>query len=50
LLEAIARDALGDSRAAATAVERALDLAEQCCTRRRTYWSGTPGTAPRTPH
>ena len=28
LLEAIARDALGDSRAAATAVERALDLAE----------------------
>src|SRR5262249_42304819 len=28
LLEAIARDALGDSRAAASAVERALDLAE----------------------
>jgi LuxR family maltose regulon positive regulatory protein len=28
LLEAIARDALGDSRAAATALERALDLAE----------------------
>jgi LuxR family maltose regulon positive regulatory protein len=28
LLDAIARDALGDSRAAATAVERALDLAE----------------------
>jgi LuxR family transcriptional regulator, maltose regulon positive regulatory protein len=28
LLEAIARDALGDSRAAASALERALDLAE----------------------
>jgi LuxR family maltose regulon positive regulatory protein len=28
LLEAIARDALGDSRAAASAIERALDLAE----------------------
>src|SRR5262245_55732891 len=28
LLEALARDALGDSRAAASAVERALDLAE----------------------
>jgi LuxR family maltose regulon positive regulatory protein len=28
LLEAIARDALGDSRAAATAIERALELAE----------------------
>src|SRR5262249_45730337 len=28
LLEAIARDVLGDSRAAASAVERALDLAE----------------------
>ena len=28
MLEAIARDALGDSRAAACAVERALDLAE----------------------
>ena len=56
LLEAIARDALGDQGAAERALERALDVAEpdgvltcSCCTRCRACWSATPGTAPPTP-
>jgi LuxR family maltose regulon positive regulatory protein len=49
LLEASARDALGDQGAAG----RALDLAEPdgalCCTRCRSCWNARPGTAPPTP-
>jgi LuxR family transcriptional regulator, maltose regulon positive regulatory protein len=56
LLEAIARDALGDPRAASKALERALDLAEPdgallwfLLHPHRLCSSGTPGGRPRTP-
>jgi LuxR family maltose regulon positive regulatory protein len=56
LLEAIARDALGDPPAAYRAVERALDLAEPdgallwfLLHPRRACSSATPGSAPRMP-
>ena len=56
LLEAIARDALGDPAAAEQALECALDLAEpeacccsSCSSPRRACSSATPGTAPHTP-
>ena len=56
LLEAIARDAVGDPAAAGRALEHALDLAEPDGAlfwfryiRHRASWNGTPGTAPPTP-
>ena len=56
VLEAIARDALGDPAAAGHALERALDLAEPdgallwfLLHPRRACSSATPGSAPRTP-
>ena len=55
LLEAIAREALGDEGAAYQALERALDWAEPdgalvffLWTRCRGCWSATPGAAPGT--
>jgi LuxR family transcriptional regulator, maltose regulon positive regulatory protein len=54
LLEAIARDMLGDAGAAQCPIERALDLAEPDrmlfpSTRRLDCLSAMPGSAPRTP-
>jgi hypothetical protein len=55
LLEASARDALGEREAAGRALERGLDLAESdgllfrsCCTRRRSCLNARPGSAPHT--
>ena len=56
VLEATARDSLGDPGAADHALERALDLAEprrpvllSCCIPRRACSNATPSTAPPTP-